>query len=76
MLKQYEKGGKFLKKFMLSTFGDPETRTSKKCPSCKVVKDLSEYNRSKKQKDKRDGWCRVCKSLRRKARLLKGKKTL
>jgi hypothetical protein len=34
--------------------------TVKKCVRCKVEKDLSEFNKNSKMKDKHHSWCREC----------------
>jgi len=37
-----------------------ENMTAKKCVRCKVEKNLSEFNKNLKMKDKHSSWCREC----------------
>lgn len=42
----------------------------KKCSKCNVIALLSDFNKSKKNKDGLDSWCKYCKSKRRKEQAL------
>ena len=43
----------------------PELSSSKHCPSCRQIKPLSEFGKDTGAKDGRDGYCRSCRSYRK-----------
>lgn len=58
-------------------FGDPETRTQKRCSLCKQFLDLSVFGKCRRSKDKRTTRCKPCDYQRvRKNRLVKRKDCL
>jgi hypothetical protein len=44
----------------IAKYGDPQTRTSKRCSSCAAVKPLNEFVKSRSMPDRHTGTCLIC----------------